>query len=133
MFTSGSTGIPKGAIISRQNLYEFIVWIREEFKKKEELINTNINPLYFDNSVFDIYSTFPFGQTLVYYDLDLKNTINILYEDFYNSYINQWFSVPSLLIKILKNTSNNIFLPDKNSKKQLFLEVKDFLLTYFRK
>ena len=126
MFTSGSTGVPKGAIISRQNLYEFIIWISQEFQKNEEAINTNINPLYFDNSVFDIYSTLPFGQTLIFYDLDLKSTLDILYEDFYNSYIKQWFSVPSLLIKILKNTSRNVFNTDQNSKKIIIFGGEGF-------
>ena len=54
------------------------------FRNVSRFINTNINPLYFDNSVFDIYSTIPFAKTLVFYDLDLKSTINVLYEDFYN-------------------------------------------------
>lgn len=126
MFTSGSTGVPKGAIISRKNLYEFIIWIKDEFQKEVGLKNTNINPLYFDNSIFDIFSTIPFAQTLIYYDLDLKSTLNILYEDFYNSYIFQWFSVPSLLIKILKNTSTIVFNPDKKSKKIIIFGGEGF-------
>ena len=117
MFTSGSTGDPKGAIITRKNLYQFILWISSEFYLSKPSINTNINPLYFDNSVFDIYSTIPFASTLIYYDLDLKSTISTLCEDFFNGIFLQWFSVPSLLIKIFKKTSEKKFNPKKNNKK----------------
>ena len=126
MFTSGSTGDPKGAIITRKNLYQFILWISSEFYLSNPSVNTNINPLYFDNSVFDIYSTIPFASTLIYYDLDLKSTINTLCEDFFNGIFHQWFSVPSLLIKIFKKTSNKNFYPKKNNKKMVIFGGEGF-------
>src|SRR5260370_42291343 len=50
MFTSGSTGFPKGSVMSHANLLNFIVCAREEFQINSEDVFTNLNPLYFDNS-----------------------------------------------------------------------------------
>lgn len=110
MFTSGSTGIPKGSIITRINLFNFVFWIKNTFnQKRKNKIISNINPLYFDNSIFDIFSTIPFGHSLKFYDTDNKNTLKILEEDLYNQNLDQWFSVPSLLIKLQKISKNRRF------------------------
>ena len=101
MFTSGSTGVPKGAIISRGNLLALLNVISSEFKPQKNSINTGLNPAYFDNSVFDLFASIPFGVTLYSLDLDdplaLDDAIDLLLSNTFS----QWFSVPSLLIKIV--------------------------------
>jgi len=57
MFTSGSTGFPKGVVISHANLLNFIQWAAWQYKVTPNDVFTNINPLFFDNSVFDIYAS----------------------------------------------------------------------------
>jgi len=52
MYTSGSTGTPKGVLISHQNLLNFVAWTGETFGISPEDRISNVNPLYFDNSVF---------------------------------------------------------------------------------
>src|SRR5579872_84222 len=65
MFTSGSTGTPKGVTISQANIVHFIDWSRAEFGTTPHDVFTNVNPLFFDNSVFDIYSSLFTGASLV--------------------------------------------------------------------
>ena len=98
MFTSGSTGFPKGAVMSHANLVNFIQWARWELSVTPDDIFTNLNPMYFDNSVFDFYACIMNGAALVPFDAatmrDPYQTLRRIDELKCTIY----FSVPSLLI-----------------------------------
>ena len=65
MFTSGSTGFPKAATISHGNLLNFISWSKSKFDITPDDRLTNLNPMHFDNSVFDFYTALFCGACLV--------------------------------------------------------------------
>jgi len=65
MFTSGSTGEPKGAVIPHQGVLSLMEWARNAIHAAPGERFTNINPLHFDNSVFDIYCGLLNGAALV--------------------------------------------------------------------
>jgi D-alanine--poly(phosphoribitol) ligase subunit 1 len=102
MFTSGSTGFPKGAVMSHANVLNFIRWSRETLEVTPDDVLTNVNPMYFDNSVFDFYTALFNGATLCPLKADpsgggmrdLVKAINRLG-------CTIWFSVPSLLVYLL--------------------------------
>lgn len=98
MFTSGSTGFPKGVVINHSNILNFIEWSRACFRITPEDVLTGVNPLYFDNSVFDLYSSLMTGAALASFDrLTVRDPGKILKAiDYCRCTV--WFSVPSMLI-----------------------------------
>jgi D-alanine--poly(phosphoribitol) ligase subunit 1 len=102
MFTSGSTGQPKGVGITYEQVDRFVTWLVSEFQITQEDRLTSVNPWYFDNSVFDLYLSLLTGATLIICDLDQKGFgltwINFVVEQ----QPTVWFSVPSLLLLMMK-------------------------------
>lgn len=105
MFTSGSTGFPKGAVMSHQNILNFIGWGKKTFEVTSSDVFTNANPIYFDNSVFDFYISLFNNATLVPLSHDLVKQPKLLIDAINASGCTIWFSVPSLLVYLLTTRS----------------------------
>jgi D-alanine--poly(phosphoribitol) ligase subunit 1 len=101
MFTSGSTGFPKGALMSHSNVINFIGWANETFTITIDDVFTNANPIYFDNSVFDFYSSVFSGACLVPFPTEITKDSQKLVRAVNETKCTIWFSVPSLLIYLL--------------------------------
>ncbi|MCR5788733.1 MAG: amino acid adenylation domain-containing protein [Lachnospiraceae bacterium] len=63
LYTSGSTGVPKGVVVSHRSLIDYIEHFTEEVGITSDDIIANQAPFYFDASLIDIYCTLKAGAS----------------------------------------------------------------------
>lgn len=61
VFTSGSTGVPKGVVASHRNVIDYIEGLGKVLECDENNVFGNQAPLYLDASLKDIYTTLKYG------------------------------------------------------------------------
>lgn len=98
LFTSGSTGIPKGVPIKRRNIENFISWIQPYgITNNEKNVILNQISYSFDVSVIALYFYLPMGNTLFNIDKVMLENFQELFKYLGKSDIAVWVSTPSFL------------------------------------
>ena len=77
LYTSGSTGVPKGVVVSHRSLIDYVEQFCNEIDITENDVIANQAPFYFDASLIDIYCTLRSCGTmgivpLEYFSIPLK-------------------------------------------------------------
>lgn len=78
LYTSGTTGVPKGVVIGKEAAYNFIFSIKDIMKSegnKKILLNTAFN---FDISFLESVAAFYYGLTVVFMDENIQNNPKII-------------------------------------------------------
>ncbi|HET7766825.1 MAG TPA: amino acid adenylation domain-containing protein [Burkholderiales bacterium] len=97
LFTSGSTGLPKGVMITHASVGRFIRWAKGYFGTAPQDRISQHPPLHFDLSTFDIFGTLSSGAELHLVPPELNLLPPRLAQFIREASLTQWFSVPSVL------------------------------------
>ena len=105
LYTSGSTGEPKGVMLTHRNALAFVHWAVDEFGVRADDRLSNHAPLHFDLSVFDIFAAAAATATLdlvppkiALFPIEVARFIDA-------HEITVWYSVPSVLTRLTEQAN----------------------------
>ncbi|NNF56963.1 MAG: amino acid adenylation domain-containing protein [Rhodothermaceae bacterium] len=97
LYTSGSTGVPKGVMHNHSTALAFVDWCSEVFEPTEEDRFSSHAPFHFDLSILDLYVPIKHGGTLVLVGEDVGKQPLRLAPLIADEGITAWYSTPSIL------------------------------------
>ncbi|MFD9870203.1 amino acid adenylation domain-containing protein [Streptomyces niveus] len=103
LYTSGSTGEPKGVCLSHRNALAFVDWAAVELRAGGADRFANHAPLHFDLSVLDLYVAFAVGASVHLVPQEAAYAPRELVRFLTEREITVWYSVPAALLLMMRH------------------------------
>jgi len=102
LYTSGSTGAPKGVVVTHFAAMSFVRWATAAFALRPADRLSSHAPFHFDLSVFDLFATVATGAAVVLVPPDVALFPRSLADWIAGSGISVWYSVPFALVQLVE-------------------------------
>ncbi len=130
LYTSGSTGQPKGVMITHRTILTFVNWSGNEVGLSSDDVTTSHAPLHFDLSTFDIYASIQAGARLVLipegYSIFPVRLADLLAKE----KVTVSYLVPSILVLLL--TRGNLSKVDLSSMRTVIFAGEVFPIKFLK-
>jgi L-proline---[L-prolyl-carrier protein] ligase len=97
LYTSGSTGVPKGVMVTQENALAFVDWCSATFNPTASDRFASHAPFHFDLSVLDLFVSLKHGAMLCLIGEELGKDPRSLAKWIAGLRITMWYSTPSVL------------------------------------
>lgn len=97
LYTSGSTGVPKGVTLTHDNALSFVDWCTSVFNPDEHDRFSSHAPFHFDLSISDLYLSLKHGSRLYLISEELGKNPGKMAAFIASNQLTVWYSTPSIL------------------------------------